>query len=159
MLRPELTPQQFATFLAGTVLVDISLWEAQVTRGQGKPGGNRSYAFGEEARLVEVDERRAVIDASYGIRVMSGDSELATMEVTMRATYETPSEMTDETYEEFRKVTLRIHTIPFAREWFRDASARMGIEAVLLPLALAHPAAVPRRKSKRREDSEVEASK
>lgn len=141
---PEVAPEKFAGFLAGTVLRDISIWEAHVTRGGADPDGERSYGFGEDASLVSAERSRAIIHATYGIRVFDGDKEAVTMEVTMRAVYETPSKITDAIYEQFRKVTLRVHTIPFAREWFRDISGRMGIEPVLLPLALAHPAAMPK---------------
>lgn len=141
---PEVSPEKFADFLAGTVLRDISIWEAHVTRSEADPDGERRYAFGEEASLVSADKSVAIIHATYGIRVFDGDKEAVTMEVTMRAVYETPSKLTEAIYKQFCKVTLRVHTIPFAREWFRDMSGRMGMEPVILPLALAHPAAVPK---------------
>ncbi len=138
----ELASEAFTSFLAGTVLEDISVWEVSVTRQCESMGKKRQYHFGDRAELVSFVEDRAVVHATYGILVKEDGSEIVNLEVTLRACYQTPELMTPDIFEQFRKVTLRLHTIPFAREWFRDMSGRMGIEPILLPLAIAHPAAV-----------------
>lgn len=145
---PEISREAFSEFLAETVLEDICLWEASIVRPNQQHEGERTYRFGEHAELVDADEHRAIIHATYGVAQMAGDLEAVVLEVTMRAVYQTPEQMSAEIFEQFRKLTLRLHTVPFAREWFRDASGRMGIGSILLPLALAHPAAMPRRKGK-----------
>ncbi len=144
----ELTSDAFAAFLAGSTLEEISVWEVFVTRQSESEGKKRQYHFGDQAELVSSSPDRAVIYATYGILVKEDESEIANLEVTLKACYQTPELMTPEIFEQFRQVTLRIHTIPFAREWFRDMSGRMGIEPILLPLAIAHPAAVRRRPTK-----------
>lgn len=140
---PKLTSDQFAAYLSGTVLEDIRLWESSISRGAATEGAKPTYSFGEGAELAESDAHHAVIHASFGIKVLEDDEEAATLEIKLRAAYRVPSRMTKELFEQFCKITLRLHTVPFAREWFRDMSGRMGIDPILLPLALTHPAAVP----------------
>lgn len=104
--------------------------------------------FGERADLILAEDGRAVIDATLGVRCLDDlsddETSVATLEVTLRVTYETPRRMDHEVFSQFQAVTLRLHTVPFAREWFRDMSGRMGLKPIILPLAIAHPAAVPR---------------
>lgn len=140
---PSLSPDEFAEFLKGTVLEDLVLWEAFVWRPPRSHLPERALRFGFRARLVEAEENRAVVDASHGVLVRPPDGPPVRIEVTYRVTYRTPRQMTEEIFRLFRRVTLRLHTVPFAREWFRDVSGRMGIPPVVLPLELAHPAAVP----------------
>lgn len=147
---PKVAPNDFTTFLGGVVLQDISLWASSTIRLSDRAGGKRKFLFGESNELVSADKKSAVVLATYGVQVLDDDDqELAVMEVTWRVQYETPQQMTEEIFEVFRGVSLRLHTVPFAREWFRDQSARMGLEPILLPLALAHPAAVKPRPSEK----------
>lgn len=107
--------------------------------------------YGDAAEMRSSQNGKAVILATYGVRLKEegGENQLAVLEVTLRAVYDVPECMDDALFEQFRAVTLRIHTVAFAREWFRDASARMGLSPIILPMELVHPAAVrkPRRSS------------
>lgn len=141
---PNISSDTFNEFLGQVVLKDICVWEATIARQGNSKVGEREFRFGERTELVFADEGNAIIHATYGVLEFEGDEEVMRLEVTMRASYQTPKIMNPEIFDEFRKITLRLHTIPFAREWFRDASGRMGIEPILLPLAIAHPAAFSR---------------
>lgn len=141
---PDISHEVFNEFLGQTVLEDISVWEATIARPGESDADEREFRFGERAELIFADKGKAIIHATYGVLEFADSKEVMRLEVTMRAAYRTPKKMSPEIFEQFRRVTLRLHTIPFAREWFRDASGRMGIEPILLPLAIAHPAAMPR---------------
>lgn len=140
---PNLTPEQFSRYLRGTVLLDISAWSVAADRFTDTLPEELEIRYAEKSELMSTSDSRATILTSYGVRIHgAGSSEiLAEMEVTFRAVYEVPEAMQKEIYDQFKKVTLRIHTVPFAREWFRDMSSRMGLDPIVLPLALAHPAA------------------
>jgi len=141
---PKISSDTFNEFLGQVVLKNICVWEATIARQGDSKAGEREFRFGERTELVFADKGNAIIHATYGVLEFEGDEEVMRLEVTMRAAYQTPRTMNPEIFDEFRKITLRLHTIPFAREWFRDASGRMGIEPILLPLAIAHPAAFSR---------------
>lgn len=148
-------PEAFTRFLEGLLLTDLRLsrCEAAVCPSEGPRTGARAIEFGHDAALVSATATSALVRASYGVRIVADDSpgaELARLLVVYDVSYTTCEEMTLELFEVFRAVSLRLHTIPFAREWLRETSARMGLEPILLPLALAHPAAVPPTKSPKR---------
>lgn len=129
------------------MLKDICVWEANIVRSEERDMGARDFRFGERMQLIDTEDGKTTFHATYGVLEFSGDKEVMRLEVTIRAVYETPKEVSAEIFGEFLTVSLRVHTIPFAREWFRDASGRMGIEPILLPLAIAHPAAFKRNKA------------
>lgn len=143
---PELSSAEFNEFLRATVLQEISLWESNVVRTSSQIGPQERYQWGENASLLKSDDRAADILATFGIRIMDGEIETARLELTLKLAYETPTPMTDAMFDQFCKITLRIHAGPFAREWFRDTSSRMGIKPILLPIAFVHPAGVPNEK-------------
>lgn len=149
---PKLAPDRFTRFLEQTVLRDISIWSVSADRVSDDIPEGVEIGYAEKAELKSSVESRAVIFATFGVRIRpkGGDDTLAELRVTLRAVYEVPEKMAPEIYRQFEQVSLRIHTVPFAREWFRDMSARMGMEPIILPLALAHPAAArrPRRTTK-----------
>ncbi|GMV35805.1 MAG: hypothetical protein AMXMBFR61_03130 [Fimbriimonadales bacterium] len=146
--------EEFAAFLSGLVMRSIRIvrCEAEVASRPATDDSQALLEFGEDAELVTCEDRIAVVHATYGVRliVLGADGvpegqPAAELTVTYRVEYDVESPMTEDIFAEFRKVTLRLHTIPFAREWIRETSARMGIRPILLPLALSHPAAVPHR--------------
>lgn len=159
-----MTIEEFAQFLAGTVLLDVALRGARVERPTNAGDDFEGLMFGERADLISAEEERAVIDATLGVRCLEGptddETSVATLEITLRVTYKTPRRMDDEVFAQFQAVTLRLHTVPFAREWFRDMSGRMGLRPIVLPLAIAHPAAMPsgQTKVRRKRTSRAPAS-
>lgn len=152
-------PEAFAKFLHGLVMKSLTLvrCEAVAVQPSKKRGEGHAIEFGQDAELIEATPTAAIVRASYGVRIVdlaadteSKGAELARLFVVYEVAYATDEQMTQGLFEVFREVSLRLHTIPFAREWLRETSARMGLDPVLLPLALAHPAAVPASKTQQR---------
>jgi len=141
---PKIAPARFEAFLRETVLLDISVWSIAAERIVTELPDPLELQYAEQSSLQSADDKRASLLATHGVRLIypGSNTPVAILEVTMRALYQVPERMTDALFEQFRQVTLRLHTTPFAREWLRDASARMGLPPIMLPLALAHPAAV-----------------
>lgn len=136
-----LSQKEFERFLKGLQLQDLRVRKvAAESFGKGEPEGTQ-YDFGFDAELVEVSDHSASIDVVYGVRVRTGDEGAlqAHLEVCFRVDYLTETMMTRPIFEQFMPISLRVQTLPFAREWFRDASGRMGLSPILLPIALAQP--------------------
>lgn len=138
-----MTSDAFAEFLTNTVLKEVSIRSVHVDRPENSVSHFDELLFGEQDVLVSASDNMAVIDKIFGIKCIHENIEVATLEVTYRVTYQTPKKMDAEAFKHIRGVTLRLHTVPFAREWFRDISGRMGLPPIILPLAIAHPAAIP----------------
>ena len=139
-------PSDFERFLRGLVMKEICIERVQAeVLNRSTTGGEEAVDYGEKSVLISATESEAVILASYAVRLVpsGGVQPSAHLQATFRVTYGTEERMTDACFEQLRRLTLRIHTVPFAREWFRDASGRMGIETILLPLSIAHPGAIP----------------
>lgn len=150
-----LTNAEFTEYLKGVVISEISI-ESSGCRVVDRKRLSRSTKaptaqYGYGSQLVKATARKAEVLVLHGVQVVASDSAkgdrpdssdaIAHLTVEYRVVYETPSKMTQEIFEQFRKVTLRLHTVPFAREWIHSQSTQMGLEPVLMPLAISHPAA------------------
>jgi hypothetical protein len=145
-VNPSINPDDFAKFLQGLVMRDISIQslQAEVLEKEGSQG-KLDLEYAERFSLEHAAKREAEIAATYAVRLVRANevAPVAQLSVTYLVRYSTAEKMTEACFDQLRRVTLRIHTVPFAREWFRDTSGRMGLEPILLPLAIAHPAAIP----------------
>lgn len=159
MPDPEITSEAFTAFLSQIRMKEIwvercscSVMDRRRLEANVK---SSMIEFGHAPSLHRATSKRAEISVLHGARIfLEGEKEdLALLTVTYRVEYETPSKMSPELFDLFRRVTLRLHTTPFAREWIHEQSLRMGIAPILMPLAVSHPAAVgpaERRKNDRR---------
>jgi hypothetical protein len=149
----SISPEEFERFLSGLVLKDIcgERFQAEVID---REAVSKEFAieYGERAELVSSSKNEAIALVSYAVRLTPRENEtpFAHLQATYRVTYHTAEAMNPACFEQLRRLTLRIHTVPFAREWFRDASARLCLEPILLPLSIAHPAAIPKKMAKPR---------
>ncbi|RMG24771.1 MAG: hypothetical protein D6724_05370 [Armatimonadetes bacterium] len=153
-------PSIFNQFLQGVRMTDLWLQSCQahvldrapISRERKKKQLILEFGFAPE--LVKATARKAVVDVTFGVKVkrkkQADSKELAFLSVTFQVAYETKTKMTNEIFDQFSKVTLLVHTVPFARQWLHTQSVQMGIEPILLPLAISHPAAVPRGLRKRK---------
>jgi len=142
--------EEFDQFLRGLVLKDVSpvLLHAELQAGSNL-GKAVELEFGERATLIRASKTEAIAQVGFAVRVVrpNSDEPLAQFQTVYQVTYLTEQTMTQQCFDQLRKVTLRIHTVPFAREWIRETSARLGLKPIVLPLSIAHPAAVPRQKA------------
>ncbi len=138
------SPERFGAFLADTVLEDISIWGASARLRDELPD-ELEMQYGDSFELHTC----TTITRQRFMPHMGCDS-LKPAQTNRLQYWKSPCapytrcrrQWTKPLFEQFQMVTLRVHTISFAREWIRDMSARMGLRPILLPLALTHPAAV-----------------
>lgn len=154
-----LTNAEFTEYLKGVVMSEISIESSGcrvVDRKLLSRSGKASIAeFGYGSKLAKATKLKAEVLVLHGVQVLPPDATpserpvrsdaIAHLTVEYRVVYQTPSKMTPEIFEQFRKVTLRLHTIPFAREWIHSQSTQMGLDPLLMPLAISHPAAEMRK--------------
>lgn len=155
MTMEKLTPAEFESFLGGTRLAGIWIKSAECRLSDSELAMNAAQEVGLEigfaSELDSSSETRTEISVLVGVRLVSDvpgseGEEIGLIAVTYRIVYDTESKMTDRIFEQFSKLTLRLHVVPFARAWIHEQSIRMGIQPVLLPLEICHPAALPKKK-------------
>lgn len=150
MSNGEIVNAPFAEFLRGLKMEQIWVESSScnVNRSMLDGADGVEIEFGYAPKLLEATKKFASISVLFGARLLRKTREAETDEaglltVRFRVRYSTQQKMTAEIFDEFRKVTLLVNTVPFAREWIHDQSLRMGLDPILLPLALTHPAAAP----------------
>ena len=100
--------------------------------------GSRTVAVTEKARYECGEDESVIVWHTYNVAVMPDGSEKTnksmTLTVEFRVEYATKETFTDEFFEQFRQVSLRLQTAPFARAWIQDHCLRMGVPPLILPL-------------------------
>lgn len=152
MAKPPIDEVTFAKFLGGIRLASIRVESSSCVihdRAKLKDGkAGVVHEFGYSPQLLRATSRSAEVVVLFGVRLIregagGEDEEIGVLTVVYGVRYETASKMTAEIFDQFRKVTLLVNTAPFAREWIHEQSLRMGLEPILIPLAISHPAAAP----------------
>lgn len=149
---PIVGQQEFHEFLHGVALQSIAVESCIATiRDPGLRSADRKQlrlAFTYESKLALNEPNGFEALAFYGARILptpdanSDDSWLAQMEIEYRVRYESSTQIRDDLFTIFQQVTLRLNTVPFAREWMHQTSLKMGIPPVLIPLAVSVPRSV-----------------
>ena len=62
------------------------------------------------------------------------DEKLLTLALKFRLLYDSKEPFTEEFFEQFRQLSLRVQTLPFARAWIHDHCLRMGVPPLIMPL-------------------------
>jgi hypothetical protein len=139
---PDLSPEKFNAWFAGVTLKEFSVWRSFTERHQAELPPSHDLRFGDLAEIRSATETEVEILHTYGCELWEGQEKpIVQLEVTFLVVYGTPSKITDDAFEQMKRKTLRLNTIPFAREFFRDATSRMGFAPVLLPLSVFSPPA------------------
>ena len=137
---PDLSPEAFNAWLAGESLKDLSVWRSITERHQAELPSKHEMRIGDLAEIRSATETEVEILHTYACELWAGhETPVAQLEVTFRVVYGTPSKITDDAFEQLKRKTLRLNTIPFAREFLRDATSRMGFAPALLPLSVFSP--------------------
>lgn len=156
---PESKSKEEATvkaFLEGLRLSEISLKSCQAKLNDSDLPFDPKITIRllHASNLIESRETSAVVDTIFLVKLLEDEedypepeddpelmNELAVLAIEYRVRYETNARMTDAIFKAIKGRTLRLHTVPFARQWIHQTTTAMGLEPVLLPLELTHPAA------------------
>lgn len=142
-----LKQQQFLRFIQGVSIQSIEIENCHATvrdkNLRAAPESGLDLAYAHESHLLESHALGFDASVFYGVRVLPSpdanpdDSWMAQLEVEYRVRYASEIAITDEMFANFQEVTLRLNTIPFARQWMHETSLRMGIPPILIPLAVS----------------------
>jgi hypothetical protein len=132
---PRVSPDEYARFIGQIELTCVFLVSAQVENHHG-PESPSSASVHIEAQTrshwVPKDGGfRAFYD--YLLSFLSGDKQLAEIEVGLGLDFESKLEMTDELFELFAEVNLPVNTWPYLREFAASATGRMNWVPFTLP--------------------------
>lgn len=148
MSEDSASKKEFETFLGGLRLK--SIWmkscDAMVSDREKLTtrGAKIKIEIGTASKLVSATENHAEVSVLVGVRVFDIEEkrkQLALISVTYTLKYETETQMTEALFELFRRTSLHMQVMPFAREWIHHQSSQMGIIPVLIPLSVFTPAA------------------
>lgn len=115
-----ITPEEFQEFLNELQLVEVRIRACECT-WLVEPfdiPDSQTFEFGHGSQIISASEREAVVSSFFGATVHSGGkTEIARLVVDYWVRYMCPREMDEAIFEQFRRLSLRLHTVPFAREW------------------------------------------
>lgn len=100
--------------------------------------GKRKVSVSEKAEFRCGSDTEVIVWHSYQVAVMAEQEDrnekLLTLSLKFRLLYESKEPFTEEFFEQFRLLSLRVQTAPFARAWIHDHCLRMGVQPLIMPL-------------------------
>lgn len=98
----------------------------------------RRVSVAEKSEYRCSDDTEVIVKHSYAVTVISEGEDkaekLLTLALRFRLLYDSKEAFTDEFFEQFRQLSLRVQTAPFARAWIHDHCLRMGVPPLIMPL-------------------------
>ena len=137
-----ITPENFAKILHGLeiIRIDVDDFSGKVLDRVRMVAhdGNRVVSLSEKNRYECGEAEKVVVWHAYNVTVTSDDNgqpdKLMVLTVEFRVEYASKEPFTTEFFEQFRNMSLRVQTAPFARAWIQDHCLRMGVPALIMPL-------------------------
>ncbi len=130
-----------------TVLQGLEIIQIDVDDFSGKVLNRSRLIARETKRTVSVTEKsefrcgedtEVIVKHSYAVAVVAEaedkDEKLLTLALRFRLLYDSKEPFTEEFFEQFRQISLRLQTAPFARAWIHDHCLRMGVPPLIMPL-------------------------
>lgn len=98
----------------------------------------RKVSVTEKSEFRCGDDTEVIVWHSYTVTVMAEgegkDEKLLVIALKFRLLYDSKGVFTEEFFEQFRRLSLRVQTLPFARAWVHDHCLRMGVPPLIMPL-------------------------
>jgi len=139
---PVITEEEFLEILQGLEILHIDVDEFS-----GKVLNRPQIVARDVKRAVSVSEKsefrcgkdtEVIVWHSYQLAVTAPgqdkDEKLLTLTLKFRLLYDSKNSFTEEFFEQFKNLSLRVQVLPFARAWIHDHCLRMGIPPLIMPL-------------------------
>lgn len=98
----------------------------------------RAISVTEKSEFRCGEDTEVIVWHSYQITVAAQgqdkDEKLLTLALKFRLLYDSKVSFTEEFFEQFKLLSLRVQILPFARAWIHDHCLRMGIPPLIMPL-------------------------
>jgi hypothetical protein len=137
----SIDPQVYSAFIQGLEIRQVFLLRASSERlFFPEPNAKLSFDFPEAtAELARFEDSSGFVAyLQYTIDLLSKpeDAEVerfASIAVTFEAIYNTKILITDEIFETFKDVNLKMNIWPYVREYVQSATMKMGLPGLVLP--------------------------
>lgn len=139
---PIIAQEEFLEILQGLEILHIDVDEFS-----GKVLNRPQMVARDVKRAVSVSEKsefrcgedtEVIVWHSYQLTVTAPgqdkDEKLLTLALKFRLLYDSKVSFTEEFFEQFKLLSLRVQILPFARAWIHDHCLRMGIPPLIMPL-------------------------
>lgn len=98
----------------------------------------RAVSVAEKSEFRCGTDTEVIVWHSYQITVVAEgedkDEKLLTLALKFRLLYDSKKSFTEEFFQQFRQLSLRVQILPFARAWIHDHCLRMGVPPLIMPL-------------------------
>ena len=98
----------------------------------------RAVSVTEKSEFQCGEDTEVIVWHSYQIAVTAEgqdkDEKLLTLALKFRLLYDSKNSFTEEFFEQFKNLSLRVQVLPFARAWIHDHCLRMGVPPLIMPL-------------------------
>jgi preprotein translocase subunit SecB len=139
--KKSIDPQEYSAFIQGLEIRQVFLLRASSERlSFPEPDAKLSFDFPEAtAELARFDDKSGFIAClQYTVDLMSkvDDAEsqrFASISVSFEAIYNTKTPITDEIFETFKDINLKMNIWPYVREYVQSATMKMGLPGLILP--------------------------
>ena len=139
---PPISEEDFLTVLQGLeiITIDVDNFSGEVVNRAKllSRDTKRRISVTEKSEFCCGDDTEVIVKHSYTLTVMAEGEDkkekLLTLALRFRLLYDSKEPFTDDFFEQFRQMSLRIQTAPFARAWIHDHCLRMGVPPLIMPL-------------------------
>jgi len=139
---PPISEEDFLTVLQGLeiITIDVDDFSGEVVNRAKllSRDTKRRISVTEKSEFRCGDDTEVIVKHSYTLTVMAEGEDkkekLLTLALRFRLLYDSKEPFTDDFFEQFRQMSLRVQTAPFARAWIHDHCLRMGVPPLIMPL-------------------------
>ena len=139
---PPISEEDFLTVLQGLeiITIDVDDFSGEVVNRAKllSRDTKRQISVTEKSEFRCGDDTEVIVKHCYTLTVMAEGEDkkekLLTLALRFRLLYDSKEPFTDDFFEQFRQMSLRVQTAPFARAWIHDHCLRMGVPPLIMPL-------------------------
>lgn len=139
---PPISEEDFLTVLQGLeiITIDVDDFSGEVVNRAKllSRDTKRRISVTEKSEFRCGDDTEVIVKHCYTLTVMAEGEDkkekLLTLALRFRLLYDSKEPFTDDFFEQFRQMSLRVQTAPFARAWIHDHCLRMGVPPLIMPL-------------------------
>ena len=135
--KPKLSPEEYKKILQGIKLMGISLKESKAFINTDlKAPTELNIKIKDEASFKVKEENEVHVFQLYSLdaRKPSSKSRYIQIEVNFIIKLSSKEIFTEDFFEIYKNISLHLNTWPYFREYVNQATARMNIQALTIPL-------------------------
>ncbi len=135
--KVKISSEEYQKILTGLDLISISLKEAKcyLTSDIKFPGElNIEINSDEKLRIVKEEQVQIIQKYSLDARKRNTKSRFLQIDLTLMVTLKSKEKFTEEFFNVYKEVSLKLNTWPYFREFVNNITLRMNIPPLTIPL-------------------------